>query len=166
MRYHKLKAGVEPGTYVMESSVMTEQDILTMANQLAKRRLSKGRRLSNPLEVKAHLMTLFQHCEHEIFSILLLDNQHRIIGLHELFHGTINMAVVHPREVVKLTLKHNAAAVILIHNHPSGNPEPSRADIAITKQLKKTLDLVTVNVIDHIIVGAEECTSLAEKGLI
>ena len=64
MRYHKLKAGVEPGTYVMESSVMTEQDILTMANQLAKRRLSKGRRLSNPLEVKDHLMTFFPYCEH------------------------------------------------------------------------------------------------------
>ena len=76
------------------------------------------------------------------------------------------MAVVHPREVVKLSLKHNAAAVFLIHNRPSGNPEPSSADISITKQLNKTLDLVTVNVIDHIIVGAEECTSLAEKGLI
>lgn len=166
MRYHKLKAGSEPGTYVMETNVVTEHDILTMANQLARKRLTKGRCLHNPEDVKDHLLTLYRHHEHEVFAVLLLDNVHRLIGLHELFRGTINSAVVHPREVVKLALQHNAAAAILVHNHPSGNPEPSQADLDITKLLKKTLTLISVRVVDHIIVGADRCTSLAQRGQI
>ncbi len=166
MRYHKLKAGPEPGTYVMESAIVTEHDILTMARQLARKRFAKGRSLANPSDVKAHLQALYAHYEHELFSILLLDNTYRVIGLHELFRGTINSAVVHPREVVKLALKHNAAAAILVHNHPSGNPEPSQVDIDLTRTLKNTLDLVAVQVVDHIVVGTEGCTSLAERGQI
>lgn len=164
MRYHKLKAGSEPGTYVMETNVVTEDDILTMAKQLARKRLTKGRCLSNPDEVQDHLLTLYREHEHELFAVLLLDNSHRLIGLHELFRGTINSAVVHPREVVKLALQHNAAAMILMHNHPSGNPEPSQADIDLTKVLKDTLALISVRVVDHIIVGADRCVSLAQRG--
>lgn len=166
MRYHKLKAGTEPGTYVMESNIVTEHDILTMAKQLSRKRLAKGRCLANPNDVKEHLLTLYRHYEHEVFAILLLDSTHRLIGLHELFRGTINSAVVHPREVVKLALEHNAAAAILIHNHPSGNPEPSQADIDLTRVLKDTLDLIAVRVVDHMVVGAEYCTSLAQRALL
>lgn len=164
MRYHKLKAGSEPGTYVMETNVVTEHDILTMAKQLSRKRLTKGRCMANPSDVKEHLLTLHRDYEHEVFAVLLLDNTHRLIGLHELFRGTINSAVVHPREVVKLALQHNAAAAILMHNHPSGNPEPSQADSDITKHLKDTLALISVRVVDHIVVGAEHCTSLAQRG--
>lgn len=166
MRYHKLKVGTEPGTYVMESNIVTEHDILTMAKQLSRKRLTKGRCLANPNDVKDHLLTLYRHYEHEVFAILLLDNTHRLIGLHELFRGTINSAVVHPREVVKLALQHNAAAAILVHNHPSGNPEPSQADIDLTRVLKDTLDLISVRIVDHIVVGAEYCTSLAQRGML
>lgn len=164
MRYHKLKAGTEPGTYIMESPFVTEDDILTMAKQLSRKRLSKGRALENPQAVKDHLRTLLHDYEHEVFAVLLLDNQHKIIGFHELFRGTIDAASVYPREVVKLALKHNAAAMILTHNHPSGNPKPSQADINITQRLKEALALVDIRVLDHIIVGTDGSRSLAESG--
>lgn len=165
MRYHKLKASDEPGVYIMESAKVTEADILTMANQLARQRLSKGRVLNNPETVQSHMRTLLQDYEHEVFIVVTLDSRFRIIGLHEMFQGTLNTATVHPREVVKLALKANAAALILAHNHPSGDPSPSASDIQLTKVLKQALALIDVRVLDHIVVGTEGCTSLAEKGL-
>ncbi|MES2027427.1 MAG: DNA repair protein RadC [Pseudomonadota bacterium] len=164
MRYHKLKAGSEPGTYVMESTLVTEEDILTMAKQLSRKRLIKGRALSNPGDVKEHLRTLLQDYPHEVFAVLLLDTQHKIIGFHELFRGTIDSTSVYPREVAKLALEHNAAAVILTHNHPSGEPTPSQADITLTKVLKESLALIGVKVLDHIVVSTQGCASLAERG--
>ena len=164
MRYHMLKAGTEPGTYIMESPIVTEQDILTMAKQLSQKRLSKGRALESPQAVKEHLRTLLHDYEHEVFAVLLLDTKHKIIGFHELFRGTIDSASVYPREVVKTALEHNAAAMIITHNHPSGNPEPSQADIHLTTRLKEALALVDVRVLDHIIVGTDGCYSLVENG--
>ena len=96
--------------------------------------------------------------------MLLLDTKHKIIGFHELFRGTIDSASVYPREVVKTALEHNAAAMIITHNHPSGNPEPSQADIQLTTRLKEALALVDVRVLDHIIVGTDGCYSLVENG--
>ncbi|MOA19385.1 hypothetical protein D3C78_1397630 [compost metagenome] len=87
-----------------------------------------------------------------------------MIGFHELFRGTLDGASVYPREVVKLALEHNAAAVILVHNHPSGDPEPSNADRHLTYKLKEALNLVSVRILDHIVVGTEGCVSLAELG--
>ena len=104
--------------------------------------------------------------EHEVFACIFLDNRHRIIEYQELFRGTINGASVHPREVVKAVLAVNAAAVILVHNHPSGVAEPSQADLSITNRLKSALDLVDAKVLDHLIVGVESITSFAERGLI
>ena len=164
MRYHMLKAGTESGTYVMESPIVTEQDILTMAKQLSQKRLSKGRALESPQAVKDHLRTLLHDYEHEVFAVLLLDTKHKIIGFHELFRGTIDSASVYPREVVKTALEHNAAAMIITHYHPSGNPEPSQADIHLTTRLKEALALVDVRVLDHIIVGTDGCYSLVENG--
>ena len=164
MRYHMLKAGTKPGTYVMESPIVTEQDILTMAKQLSQKRLSKGRALESPQAVKDHLRTLLHDYEHEVFAVRLLDTKHKIIGFHELFRGTIDSASVYPREVVKTALEHNAAAMIITHNHPSGNPEPSQADIQLTTRLKEALALVDVRVLDHIIVGTDGCYSLVENG--
>ncbi|MFJ7566472.1 DNA repair protein RadC [Herminiimonas sp. NPDC097707] len=164
MRYHKLKAGSEPGTYVMESTLVTEEDILTMAKQLSRRRLNKGRALTSPGDVKEHLRTLLQDYAHEIFAVLLLDTQHKIIGFHEMFRGTIDSTSVYPREVAKLALEHNAAAIILTHNHPSGEPKPSQADIKLTKVLIESLALIGVRVLDHIVVSSQGCTSLAERG--
>lgn len=164
MHYHKLKASPEPGTYIMESPLVTEEDILTMAKQLSINRLSKGRALVRPLDVKDHMRTLLHDYEHEVFAVLLLDSQHKIIGFHELFRGTLSSATVYPREVVKLALKHNAAALIMTHNHPSGDPTPSQADITLTKALGQALALVDVRVLDHIVVATQGCVSLAESG--
>lgn len=163
MKFHKLRAGEAPGTYVMESPV-TETDILHMAQQLARKRLAKGRPLTDPQSVFTHLQTLLQHYEHEVFALLLLDTRHRVIGFHELFRGTLDGASVYPREVVKLALEKNAAAVVLVHNHPSGDPEPSSADRHLTQKLKEALDLVGVRTLDHIIVGNEGCLSMVEFG--
>lgn len=164
MRYHKLKAAAEPGTYTIDSPIVTESDILMMAKQLSQKRLSKGRALESPQAVKGHLRELIHEYEYEIFAVLLLDTKHKIIGFHEMFRGTIDSASVFPREVVKLALEHNAAAMILTHNHPSGSPEPSQADILLTTKLKEALALVDVRVLDHIIVGTDGCCSLVENG--
>ncbi|VVO30150.1 hypothetical protein PS834_04925 [Pseudomonas fluorescens] len=163
MKYHKLTAGEMTGTYVMESPV-TEADILQMAKQLAMSRLSKGRALTEPKQVFSHLQTLLRYHEHEIFALLLLDTKHRVIGFRELFRGTLDGASVYPRKVVKVALEHNAAAVILVHNHPSGDPEPSQADRTLTTMLKNTLNLIGTQTLDHIVVGSEGCVSMAERG--
>lgn len=163
MKLHKLKAGETTGTYLMESPV-TEADILKMAQQLARRRLARGAPLTDPQKVFEHLQTLLQGYEHEVFALLLLDTRHRLLGFRELFRGTLDGASVYPREVIKLVLEQNAAAVILVHNHPSGDPEPSQADRQLTHTLKDALNLVGVRTLDHIVVAHEGCVSLAELG--
>ena len=98
--------------------------------------------------------------------MLFLDTRHRLIEYRELFHGTIDSASVHPREVVKEALRLNAAAVIVSHNHPSGNPEPSSADRTLTQRLREALGLVDVRVLDHVIVAGAATASFSERGLI
>lgn len=163
MKYHKLIAGETTGTYEMESPV-TEADILQMAQQLAMSRLSKGRVLTEPKQVFSHLQTLLQCHEYEVFALLLLDTKHRVIGFRELFRGTLDGASVYPREVVKIALEHTAAAVILVHYDPSGDPKPSHADRTLTTTLKNSLNLVGTRLLDHVVVGHEGCVSLAERG--
>lgn len=163
MKLHKLRAGESAGSYVVESPV-TEADILRMAQQLASSRLAKGRALTNPEQVFSHLQMLLQHHTHEVFALLLLDGKHRIIRFQEVFRGTLDAACVYPREVAKIALEHNAAAVILVHNHPSGDPEPSPADLVLTRRLKDALGLIDIRILDHIVVGYEGCISLAEQG--
>ncbi|MNJ21301.1 hypothetical protein D3C77_156500 [compost metagenome] len=164
MKYHKLIAGQTTGTYVTESPV-TEADILQMAQQLAMSRLSKGQTLTEPRHVFSHLQTLLQYHEYEVFALLLLDTKHRVIGFRELFiSGTLDGASVYPREVVKIALEHNAAAVILVHNHPSGSPVPSQADRTLTTTLKNALNMVGTRILDHVVVGIEGCVSFAERG--
>lgn len=110
--------------------------------------------------LRLHLATL----EREALSVLWLDNQHRLIAHDTLFLGTINTITVHPREVVRAGLKHNAAAAVLAHNHPSGEAEPSKADRKITERLKQALDLVDIRLLDHLVVGGMETVSFAERG--
>lgn len=102
--------------------------------------------------------------DREVFTVLWLDNQHRLIADDMLFLGTINSISVHPREVVKAGLKHNAAAAVLAHNHPSGHSEPSDADRRITERLKQALDLVDIRLLDHLVVGGMDIVSFAEQG--
>ena len=103
---------------------------------------------------------------HEVFSVMFLDAQHKLIEFEEMFRGTLTQTSVYPREVVKTALKHNCAAVILAHNHPSGLAEPSRADEQLTTALQQALALVDVRVLDHLVVAGVKCTSFAERGLL
>lgn len=120
--------------------------------------------LESPDAVRKLLMLRFSEREHEVFAVLFLDNRHRLIEIEEMFRGTIDGASVHPREVVRSALQHNAAAVILAHNHPSGIPEPSRADVQITRRLVDALALVDIRVLDHLVIGDTEAVSMAERG--
>lgn len=127
----------------------------------------KGRDvLTSSAATRAYLRARFRNCQSEIFSCLFLNSQHHIIELEELFRGTIDGAAVYPREVVRRCLHHNAAAVIFVHNHPSGVAEPSQADIAITAKLKTAVQTIDVRVLDHLIVGSSVVASFAEKGLL
>jgi DNA repair protein RadC len=122
----------------------------------------------SPAPVRQFLHLKLGALEHELFAVLFLDNKHRLISYQGMFRGTIDAASVHPREVVKEALRHNAAAVIMAHNHPSGVTEPSQADEIITRKLQEALSLVDVRVLDHIIVGhqASDSVSFAERGLL
>jgi DNA repair protein RadC len=122
--------------------------------------------LTSPEATRDYLKLRLRGLSHEVFACLFLDNRHRVIEYQELFRGTIDGASVHPREVLKEALRWNAAAVIFAHNHPSGVAEPSQADLHITKRLQNTLDVIDVRVLDHIIVGENDGTSFAERGLI
>ncbi len=119
--------------------------------------------LREPCDVGPLFMSRLRPHPCEVFAALFLDNRHRIITYEELFRGTINAAVVYPREVVRRALDHNAAAVIFAHNHPSGDPEPSSADRCITRALVKALELIDVRVLDHLVVGDEKWVSMASR---
>lgn len=153
------------GTYTA-LRVLLPADIVDKTRDLLAQRFDRGETISSPKESTDYLVSQLASLEHEVFSVLFLDNRHRIISFDQMFTGTIDGASVHPREVVKRALQHNAAAVILTHNHPSGIPEPSRADISLTRRLVDALALVDVRVLDHIVVGGVETVSFAERGLI
>lgn len=153
------------GTYLVDQPV-TEAEILEMASHLAMKRFQGIEPLTSPDLVRRYLRARMLHLEHEVFACIFLDNQHRTISYEELFRGTLDGASVYPREVVKRALQHNAAAVLLAHNHPSGVAEPSQADRRITERLSQALDLVGVRVLDHLVVGSEDIVSFAERGWI
>ena len=143
-----------------------EEWILGQAQAIIERRFIRGRQLSSPHDVRQYFVSKLALLPHEVFSCLLLDNQHRILGYEELFRGTVNEVSIYPREVVKLALAYNAAAIIVVHNHPSGEPEPSQCDKTITQRLKSALELVDIKLLDHFIVGGTQTVSLAERGLV
>lgn len=125
----------------------------------------RGTALTNSEAVREYLMLQNGDKRDEHFGCMFLDNQHRLISFENMFAGTIDGAAVYPRVVVRRALELNAAAVIFTHNHPSGLPEPSQADIAITKRLKDALQVIDIRALDHVIVGSEGTVSLAERGL-
>jgi len=129
-------------------------------------RLERGEALADPGQAGSYFQRKLRPLPHEVFACLYLDNRHRVIAFEELFRGTLDGADVHPREVAKRCLAHNAAAVIFGHNHPSGSAEPSAADRAVTARLKQALALVEVRVLDHFIVGDGAPTSMAQRGML
>ncbi|WP_096663534.1 RadC family protein [Polaromonas sp. AET17H-212] len=122
--------------------------------------------LSSPQVVRDYLRVKLGALEHEVFAVVHLDSQNRVIEYVEMFRGSVNQTSVYPREVVKEALARNSAALLLVHNHPSGSTQPSRADEMLTQTLKAALALVDVRVLDHVIVAGAEVLSMAERGLL
>ncbi|HET7756364.1 MAG TPA: DNA repair protein RadC [Steroidobacteraceae bacterium] len=142
------------------------QAALELARRHFREALRAGPALAAPDATRTFLLAQLRDRPYEVFCCLYLDNRHRLIVFEELFRGTIDRAGVHPREVLRQTLLHNAAAVIFAHNHPSGVLEPSQADELITRRLKEALALVDVRVLDHFIIGDGRCFSFSEHGLL
>ncbi len=149
--------------------ILSKTDKATIAraiNIIAEKTLSTGEALTSSEHTKTYLRLKLNSEPAECFMVLFLDNQHRMLAEEILFRGTIDGAAVYPREVMRSVFKHNAAAVIFAHNHPSGIAEPSQADITITRKLKTALDTIDVRVLDHFVVGNPEVVSFAERGLL
>ena len=144
---------------------VSRDTLIECARQCILDRFKSGFKISSPACAEEYVQTMLSDREHEIFAVLFLDNRHQVIDYQEMFRGTVDGTSVYPREVVKEALARNAAAVLLVHNHPSGIAEPSSADQALTRRLKSALDLVDIRVIDHLIVG-QTVTSMASRGLL
>lgn len=145
---------------------LSELDVLEWAQSILEARFKRSNYLTNPSLVRGYLQAQLATEEREVFAVILLDSQHGVLGFEKLFYGTIDSASVYPREVIKTVLNANAAAVIIAHNHPTGNPEPSRADIALTTRLRESLNTIDVRMLDHLVVGGTEIVSFAERDLI
>ncbi|HEY6644133.1 MAG TPA: DNA repair protein RadC [Povalibacter sp.] len=145
---------------------VSDDDVVAAALRILSARIVHSSALSNPRVTREYLAVRFGGIEHEVFACLYLDNRNRVTACQELFRGTIDGASIHLREVVKEALAHNAAAVILVHNHPSGVAEPSQSDELVTRRIKQALALVDIRVIDHLIVGDATVESFAERGLL
>ncbi|ANB18792.1 DNA repair protein RadC [Dokdonella koreensis DS-123] len=144
----------------------TDAQIIEAARQVVDRKMQRGEAFTSAADVETFLQTKLAGLEHEVFAVLFLDQRHRLIEYAELFRGTVHEAHVYLREVVKLALRLNAAAVIVAHNHPSGDPTPGGADQSVTCRLKEALALVDVRLLDHIIIGGRSSVSMARRGLI
>lgn len=143
---------------------LTEDDILAAAREIAQSRLSKGVHLGDAMTAKQALQHRFLGLTHEEFGLAMLDQQLNIIEFKVIFRGSTGEAAVWPREVAKECLSTHCASALICHNHPSGSQKPSEADIAITKRIKDTLDLIGVRLTDHIIVTPNQCFSFVENG--
>ena len=140
--------------------------VLELARRALAAELKQKTLFDTPQAVRDYLQLQLGSRPHEIFAVLFLDSQHRLIGLEEMFRGTLTQTSVYPREVVIRALAHHATSVVLAHNHPSGSAQPSRADEMLTQTLKTALALVDVRVLDHFVVTASQAVSMAELGLL
>jgi DNA repair protein RadC len=145
---------------------VSAEEVIEFAFQIIAERCKPGVELTSVAATRRYLVSKLSAKESEVFACIFLDNRHRVIAYQELFFGTIDGASVHPREVVKQSLRYNAAALIVSHNHPSGVAEPSSADCSITQRLREALELIDVRLLDHVIVAGTETVSLAERGLL
>ncbi|WP_426116663.1 RadC family protein [Pseudomonas sp. DSP3-2-2] len=141
------------------------QAVMEMSRRHMAESLKRDSALESPAQVRNYLKARLRHEPHEVFGCLFLDNKHRVLCFEVLFHGSINTAHVHPRQVVKRAMVHNAASLILCHNHPSGITDASQADIELTRRLKDALWLIDVKVLDHVIIGDGDPLSMVECGL-
>jgi len=171
LTFNHPKSNDAPQLCVRDSAGAVRQasrgEILEAARSAILETLQLGQAMTEPNTVRDFLrLRLNGSLQREVFAVLFLDSQNQLIAFDEPFLGTIDSAAVYPREIVRAALMHNAAAVILAHNHPSGNAIPSKADIQLTIQLRDALALIGTRVLDHMIVGGAEVSSMAERGLI
>ncbi|MGH1428737.1 MAG: RadC family protein [Arenicella sp.] len=145
---------------------VTKEEIIQIALTLQLENIKEMPLLNGSTDSQDFLKLHLSDREQEVFTVLFLNNRHILISCVDMFFGTINGASVYPREIVKEALKQNAASIIVAHNHPSGIPEPSHADIQLTKTIYQALDTVDIKLLDHIIVGCGKTASLAERGLV
>ncbi|GJL43633.1 TPA: DNA repair protein RadC [Enterobacter chengduensis] len=139
-------------------------DIINQARELLTARLHHNESLGSPKETESYLALQLGDREQEVFAVIFLDNRNQILQYKEMFYGSIASTSVYPREIARLALRLNAAAVICSHNHPSGHPEPSAADRTITERIKNSMELIDVRVLDHVVVGGGRTVSFAERG--
>ena len=150
-----------------ELTAKVDAAIINAAKHIIEQRFKRGATLTSPETVIEYLSLKLSQNEREVFAVVFLDTQHRVIAYEELFFGTINGASVYPREIVKRALALNASALIISHNHPSGIAEPSQTDIGVTEKISQALRLVDIKLLDHIVVGSpREYVSFSEKGLL
>ncbi|MGX6610836.1 RadC family protein [Enterobacter kobei] len=139
-------------------------DIINQARELLTARLHHNESLGSPKETESYLALQLGDREQEVFAVIFLDNRNQVLQYKEMFYGSIASTSVYPREIARLALRLNAAAVICSHNHPSGHPEPSAADRIITERIKNSMELIDVRVLDHVVVGGGRTVSFAERG--
>jgi DNA repair protein RadC len=152
--------GLGPAKYVQL------QAVLELSKRYLDESIKRQSAISCPEDTRQYFKSQLRDRPYEVFAAVFLDSRHQVIEFEELFRGTIDGASVYPREVVKKALEHNAAALIVAHNHPSGIAEPSQSDERITERLKQALDLVDIRLLDHLIIGDGDIVSLAERGVL
>jgi DNA repair protein RadC len=161
-RYFKT---IPNGTYEITRRI-TKEEVVTLARHVIEQQFQELNTIQSPNDTRSYLVFQLAQYDREVFCCIFLDTRHRVLGFEKLFYGTIDGASVHPREVLKRALAHNAAAIICAHNHPSGLPEPSSSDQRLTQRLKDALALIDVRLVDHVVVGGTETISFAERGLL
>jgi len=157
---------IEAPAYVVTPSADSDDAVIAKAIAILERRIRSGPVFESPAAVKDYARLQLGALDHEVFAVIFVDSQHRLIAFEQMFRGTLGQTSVYPREVVKRALELNAGAVILAHNHPSGSTQQSRADEYLTQTLKTALALVDVRILDHVVVSCEGCRSFAEQGLL
>jgi DNA repair protein RadC len=148
--------------YTLNRPVTEEEMIKIVKHLFLSRYIQRRKSINNLQKCKDYLQTEFANCEREIFCVIFLDTRHRVLALEKVFIGSVHTTTIYPREIVKLALKYNAAATILVHNHPSGSIDASKEDVKLTNQVAKILKMVDVSVLDHLIVGTAGILSLVE----
>ena len=164
VKNHPIFKCTEQSGYYTVTQKVSDQQIIEFAKSIISNRFNHGKSLTSPAQANEFLQFKLATRQREVFGVIFLSNKNEVIAYEELFQGTIDQTSVYPREILKRALQHNASAVILAHNHPSGHPEPSQADISITAKIKSALDLIDVRTLDHIIIGGSDSCSLAERG--
>jgi len=167
--YPEYTSLIKPNTANNAYDIFTDEEYATIVKAhdiIRQKYLRESEVLSSPELTRKFLSLHLAHEQFEVFGVLWLDNRHKVLETVNLFNGTVDGAAVYPRVVATSALRHKASACILFHNHPSGNPEPSQADIDLTKRLKDCLALIDVRVLDHLVIGGNESISLVERGLL